>query len=316
MEIDLQYLLFLQNLRLATGGFFDEIFNALSKIAVDLMPFMPYVVFWAVNKSWGYRGMFSYLSGDTLNGVIKLTVCAYRPWIRSSQIEPAGDSKTAATGYSFPSGHSLSAAINYGLIYVWSKGKKKGIAILSIILILLTGFSRNFLGVHTPQDVIIGLTEGFLVIWIVGLIQKKTEGNEKLHDILTAVGIIAVFGVILYVTNKSYPMDYDADGKLLVNPQSMMNDVFKACGSLFALLVGSFVERHYIHYEIPAHSEKLPALAVLGFVLMFAWKKYFEPATVVLWLGKHWGYFVGRGLMVLFAMIVWPLVIQKETTKK
>lgn len=316
MEIDLQYLLLLQNLRLATGGIFDEIFNSISKIAVDLMPFMPYIVFWAVNKCWGYRAMFSYLCGDTLNGTIKLTVCAYRPWIRSAQIEPAGDSKTAATGYSFPSGHSLSAAINYGSIFTWAKeNKRKGIAILCVILILLTGFSRNFLGVHTPQDVIIGLTEGILIIWIVGLIQKKTEGNEKVHNILTAIGIIAVFGVLLYVTHKTYPMDY-VDDKLLVDPQSMMNDVFKACGGLFGLLIGSLVERHYIHYEIPEHSTKLPALAVLGFVLMFSWKKYFEPATVVLWLGKHWGYFVGRCLMVLFAMIVWPLVIQKETAQK
>ena len=35
---------------------------------------------------------------DLLNGVIKLSVCAYRPWIRSNLIEPAGDSKVAAFG--------------------------------------------------------------------------------------------------------------------------------------------------------------------------------------------------------------------------
>ena len=43
--MDIQYLLFLQNIRMATGGAFDEFFNAISKIAVDIMPFLPFIVF-------------------------------------------------------------------------------------------------------------------------------------------------------------------------------------------------------------------------------------------------------------------------------
>ena len=42
LGIDLQYLLFLQNLRLATGGIFDEFFNGMSKVAVDVLPFPPF----------------------------------------------------------------------------------------------------------------------------------------------------------------------------------------------------------------------------------------------------------------------------------
>ena len=76
--MDIQYLLFLQNLREASGGFFDEFFNALSKFAVDILPFLPYVVFWCVNKKWGYRFLATTWLGEILNGVIKLTVCAYR----------------------------------------------------------------------------------------------------------------------------------------------------------------------------------------------------------------------------------------------
>ena len=120
-----------------------------------------------------------------LNGIIKLTVCAYRPWIRSDLIEPAGDSKVAATGYSFPSGHTTVATITYGTVSVWQKDKRKWLSILCVVLILLTAFSRNFLGVHTPQDVVVGFTVSILIIWIVGMVQKKIEGNEKLTDILT-----------------------------------------------------------------------------------------------------------------------------------
>ena len=117
--MDIQYLLWLQELRNATGGMFDEFFNALSKVAVDLMPFLPFVIFWCVDRKWGYRFILTLGIGDLLNGIIKLTVCAYRPWIRSDLIEPAGDSKVAATGYSFPSGHTTEATAVYGTTVAW-----------------------------------------------------------------------------------------------------------------------------------------------------------------------------------------------------
>ncbi len=49
MGIDIQYLLFLQGIRNATGGIFNEFFNALSKFAVDILSFLPFIVFWSVN---------------------------------------------------------------------------------------------------------------------------------------------------------------------------------------------------------------------------------------------------------------------------
>ena len=150
--MDIQYLLWLQGLRGATGGIFNELLNSVSKFAVDMMPFLPFVVFWGASKKWGYRFLTTLWIGEVLNGVIKLTVCAYRPWIRSDLIQPAGDSKTAATGYSFPSGHTTVATVTYGTTLVWQRDRRKWLAVLCGVLILLTGFSRNFLGVHTPQD--------------------------------------------------------------------------------------------------------------------------------------------------------------------
>lgn len=315
MGFDLQYLLFLQNLRESTGGVFDEFFNALSKFAVDILPYLPFVVYWCVNKKLGYRFMATAWIGEVLNGVIKLTVCAYRPWIRSDSIVPAGDSKVAATGYSFPSGHSLCAAMYYGSAAVWQWNKRRWISILCGVLILLTGFSRNFLGVHTPQDVVVGITEGLLLVAVVILAEKRVADNDKALDILTVVGILVTVGVILYITLKPYPMDY-VDGKLLVDPQKMMNDSFKACGGFSGLLIGSYIERHFIRYEIPQGSSSLPILSCVGFALLFAWKELLAPATIIPHLGSHWGNLIASFLMVLFAIAVWPLVIRKTCTAK
>ena len=314
MSFDIQYLLWLQEIRNATGGMFDEFFNALSKFAVDIMPFLPFVIYWAVDKKWGYRFITTWGIGEVVNGIIKLTVCAYRPWIRSDLIEPAGDSKVAATGYSFPSGHTMVASVTYGTIFVWQKDKRRWLAILCAVLIALTGFSRNFLGVHTPQDVIVGFCESVIIILAVGAISKKVEGNEKLLDILTLAGFIAVIATLAYIMLKPYPMDY-VDGNLLVDPQKMMNDTFKACGAFTGFLLGSYIDRHYLHYEIPLSSESLPMLTVAGAAIMFSWKEWFAPATIVAAFGGHWGNLIARFIMVLFAMWIWPVVINKECSK-
>ena len=308
--MDIQYLLFLQDLRNATGGVFNEFFNAVSKVAVDVMPFLAFVVFWCVSRKWGYRYLLTLGIGELLNGIIKLTVCAYRPWIRSELIEPAGDSKVAATGYSFPSGHTMSATETYGTTFAWQKKKRKWLAVFCAVMIALTGFSRNFLGVHTPQDVIVGFAEAAILIVIVGAVQNKIDGNEEMLDFLTLVGILSVIGTLLYITKKSYPMDY-VDGVLLVDPQKMMNDSFKACGAFLGLMTGSYIERHYIHYEIPTGSKNLPILGFVGFLLTFSWKVYFAPATIVAALGGHWGNFVARFILWFFVTAVWPVCIKK-----
>ena len=312
MEFDIQYLLMLQDLRNVTGGIFDEFFNALSKFAVDILPFLPFVIFWGVDKKWGYYFLTTHWLGELINGVIKLTVCAYRPWIRSDLIEPAGDSKTAATGYSFPSGHTRTATTIYGSIFVWQKDKRRWLAVLCIVLIALTGFSRNFLGVHTPQDVLVGMLESVLILYAVSFISKKVSGNDKLLDILTVIGVLVVIASLIYIQVKPYPMDYDEAGKLLVNPSMMMNDCFKACGSFLGLLIGSFADRHYMHFEIPEGAKNLPILVAVGVAITFSWKEYFGPATFGAAFGGHWGNFIVRLIMLLFAMIVWPIVITKS----
>lgn len=137
--MDIQYLLFLQDLRMATGGAFNEFFNAISKLAVVILWYLPIIVFWCSSKKWGYRYLMTLGIGDLVNSVIKLTVCAYRPWIRSDLIEPAGDSKVAATGYSFPSGHTFIATATYGTTIAWQWSKRRWVAVICAVMIALTG---------------------------------------------------------------------------------------------------------------------------------------------------------------------------------
>lgn len=78
------------------------------------------------------------------------------------------------TGYSFPSGHSLTAFAFYGLIiyFIYTsnmslKAKKIMITVL-VLLILLVGISRIYLGVHFFTDVLgaFSFSAMYLIIYI------------------------------------------------------------------------------------------------------------------------------------------------------
>ena len=111
-------------------------------------------------------------------------------------------------------------------------------------------------------------------------------------------------------------MDYDAAGNLLVDPAKMMNDCYKACGAFMGLMIGSYIERHYIHFEIPEGTKNLPMLVCVGAALAFSWKEFFGPATIVAAFGEHWGNLIARMIMLLFAICIWPIVIKKSCEEK
>ncbi len=83
-----------------------------------------------------------------------------------------------AKDFSFPSGHAMDSFVFYltlsYLFFHLSKNKKIAMIItaLSLILILLIGISRIYLGVHYPTDVVAGYLGGLFWLTSVLLINK------------------------------------------------------------------------------------------------------------------------------------------------
>lgn len=84
------------------------------------------------------------------------------------------DSGYTASFYSFPSGHATIAVGFYGtltLLVAWRlSGFRRWVVVLvSVALVLLIGFSRLYLGVHYPTDVLAGFLAAPVWISTIGL---------------------------------------------------------------------------------------------------------------------------------------------------
>jgi len=77
--------------------------------------------------------------------------------------------------YSFPSGHTLASF--EGAVSIWLYNRKWGTA--ALILAALIGFSRMYLFVHFPTDVLGGLILGVLIAFLVHSIVEKGRNSKK-----------------------------------------------------------------------------------------------------------------------------------------
>ena len=87
--------------------------------------------------------------------------------------------------FSFPSGHATSAIIFYGLLayLIWKtdipKPLKYFLGSLLLLFAILIGFSRIYLRLHYPSDVLAGFCIGFawvsLSIWLLWRLKKKSD---------------------------------------------------------------------------------------------------------------------------------------------
>jgi len=84
------------------------------------------------------------------------------------------DSGYEAPFFSFPSGHAITAVSFYGVLTLLTARRLKGwrrwtAAAAGTVLVLLIGFSRLYLGVHYPSDVVAGYLAAALWVGTVGM---------------------------------------------------------------------------------------------------------------------------------------------------
>ena len=306
--MDIEYLLFLQRFRESINDSLTPFMEGISLFAVSYLIMIPVFVYWVINKRSGLYTLVSYYLCCGINAIVKLTVCAYRPWIRDARVHPAGDAITTATGYSFPSGHTVTAGPIYGGLAVVSWSWKKFVSVILIILLLLTAFSRNYLGVHTPQDVFVGICESVFWLIIISKIFTYLDEHPEKENMLLLICFIVGWLGIAYITFKPYPMDY-VDGKLLVDPQAMMNDGYGDICLLIAFPVARYIEKRWIGFQAPGLKGAGLVAGIAGLIPLGLMIKFMKPPLDNL-LGTHWGHFTYTFILVLYCIALWPLVMK------
>ncbi|MBR4641300.1 MAG: phosphatase PAP2 family protein [Selenomonadaceae bacterium] len=267
--MDLDYLIFLQGIRNDWGG--EGFFTLVSDLPTSaLTALIPALLFWCVNKYAGIFILFNAEIGRVINELIKGTFCVYRPWIHESGLTPSTEALEKASSWSFPSGHTQFATAIYGGFAFFYRKIVPLLIITCALIILTVAFSRNFLGVHTPQDVL------FAIIYSVGLFFAAEKifawigKDDERRLIFFAVGTAVTLIIFLFLYFKPYPEDV-LNGKVIIDPLTARADAFDALGFGLSFFLGWFLEQKFINFKTKVSSKDklwriIIGVAVLGVI--------------------------------------------------
>ena len=268
----MDYLFVLQNIRESAPEVFNLIFLFISEVFLKAALVFVGVIYWSINKSAGLKIALGYSCAYTINQTIKNIACVPRPWILDSRLHVDSLAESGATGYSFPSGHTVTAAAIFGGIAAWQK-KRTFIVVLMAFFTLLVAFSRNWLGCHTLKDVIVAiLIAGFsicLTWWLFDFIEKNIQVRPNLDIVICIVGSIISVGILIFLQLKDYPLYVGTAGNTINNSYDLITDCYSACGMTLGVLLGWVLERRFVKFEVSGTKKQLILRSVFGKVTLF-----------------------------------------------
>lgn len=260
-------------------------------------------VFWCFDKREGYYLMAVGFFGMVINQFLKMLCAVPRPWIKDPEFTIVEKARPAATGYSFPSGHTQNAVDLYGGIARFTRNAALRAA--CIVLAVLIAFSRMYLGVHTPLDVGVSVVVGTaLVLGLYPLMEEAKRRPMVLTNMI--MGMVLCSGVFLaYLYLRG---DTGATAEDTANYLNALENGWKIAGAVLGLLVVNVVDRHYIRFETETVWWAQLIKVAVGFGLLMAIRAGLKAPLIALMGGNAAVAGAVRYLLVvLFAGCVWPL---------
>lgn len=150
------------------------------------------LLYWSVNKDFGYRFAMVFLGSVVLNDVLKTLIARPRPFNLDSV-----ESVTEPTeGYSLPSGHAQNSTIQ-----AWILGERFGsltryVRPGLVLFVLLVSFSRIYLGQHYLSDVIVGI--GVASLYYLGIRYLQPRFSSWGNNALIGIGMGLLILMILF----------------------------------------------------------------------------------------------------------------------
>lgn len=175
----------------------DSFFRAITSLGDELFYLLLFsFLLWCVDFYLGIRVGIIFLLSVYVNTGVKEIFQQPRPFDILPEIQ-----KVHASGYGFPSSHAQSSLVVWGSITYWKK--QIWIRNLSVLLILLIGFSRIYLGVHFPTDILGGWLFGGLILSLSYFIFLKIKLDFIQKNMIFKIIGITLFPVILLQIQSS-----------------------------------------------------------------------------------------------------------------
>lgn len=295
----MEFLYLLEKIRLPG---LNELMLAVTELGGEL-PFLvaALIVFWCVDKRQGYYVLSVGFLGTLTNQFMKLWFRIPRPWVLDPEFTILEQAREAATGYSFPSGHTQNSVGTFGALAVTNKNKwVRGIC---LALVILVPFSRMYVGVHTPADVLVAAAMAIVFLAVLYPVIYKNDGKNI--PVLLAVMTLLAVAFLLFV--ELYPFQMDID---LHNLESGVKNAYTLLWSLVGLIIVYLVDQRYLHFDTKAVWWAQVLKVAFGLLVVLAVKSGMKTPLEVL-CGGH---MIARGLryflIVIVAGIVWPLTFK------
>ncbi len=260
-------------------------------------------IFWCIDKKTGYLLLYVSFLGNIINTFLKLLFLVPRPWVLEKDFTIVESARAEATGYSFPSGHTQNSA---GMFLGVARSRKEiWVRIVCVALTLLVAFSRMYLGVHTPADVLVSLGIALLLVAVAYPILRRAWDQPKWF--LPLIGVLLALGValILYIELVPMPANAIAQFSLACNESG-----YKMVGGAVGFAVVIWLERKYIRFSEKAVWWAQLLKLVLGLGVVVAVQSLTKSPLLALFGGHNAGNAVRYFLMVLVGGALWPMTFR------
>lgn len=285
--------------------FLDAFFGAVTYLGHELLYMIAgIVVYWCISKKWGYYLLSVGGFGTLISQFAKIACRIPRPWVKYPGFTIVENARAAATGYSFPSGH-VSGIV--GTMGCWARiTTKKWLRWVCIAIIVLVSFSRMYLGVHYPSDVLFSLVVG--AILVCALYPFFAGSDDKPGRVFGIVGVMTALAIVYTVYLKTHPFPADTDP---ANYAEALKNAWSLVGSGFAMLLSLWLDHKYIHFELKAVWWAQVLKVVLGLAVLLGIKEGLKPVlNPIFGADALFTNAIRYFCVVAFAGCVWPLTFR------